>query len=242
MIGDARSHEKHNRHQRAHFDTESLSNPRMVPSASTYVERHVDRVIAASGIRASDRILDVGCGQGRFSIPLIDRGFDVTGLDLSRDLLNALVGHLDGRRMAVHCADLLDPPTELHESFDAVLGFFMLHHVPDLVAAFEGVKLCLRPGGVAAFLEPNGYSPLFPIQITITPHMSWRSDKGVLSMRRAKLMRSLRRAGLTPTEHTWTGLFPPAITNRGGGSFEDRLDALGLLGPLASFQLVTARR
>ncbi len=235
-------HQSHNAQQRAHFDVSSLSNKRMTPSNSTYVERHLDRVIAATGARKGQRILDVGCGQGKFSLPLIDRGYDVTGLDLSSDLLDALRHHLGGRSMVSHCGDLLDPPTPLHESFDVVVGFFMLHHVPDLSAAFAGVKRCLRPGGVAAFLEPNGYSPLFPIQITLTPSMTWSSDRGVLQMRRAKLNRSLLAAGLEPLTHQWTGLFPPAITNRFGARLEEVIDERRLLGPLSSFQVITARR
>ncbi len=231
-------HRRHNDRQRAHFDVATLRNPRMVPSRGAYVERHLDRVVAAAGLVPGQRILDVGCGLGKFSLRLLDRGYDVGGLDLSPDLLDALRTHLDGAPMDLHHGDVLDPPEELHGGFDAVVGFFVLHHLPDLAAGFRGVRRCLRPGGVACFLEPNAYSPLFPIQITMTPKMSWRSDKGVFAMRRGALIDAMAAAGFDSIRHRWTGLFPPVIANRGGARIEDGLDRLRLPGPLSSFQVI----
>jgi len=230
----------HNDIQRAHFDATSLANPRMVRAATPYVERHVDRLLAHAGLAPGARLLDVGCGLGKFTIPLHDRGFRVTGLDLSPDLLRDFAADLDGRGIELRCADILDPPEDLADGFDAAVGFFVLHHLPDLVAAFEGCGRCVRPGGTLIFVEPNAYSPLYPIQITLTPKMRWRSDKGVFNMRRSKLTADLAAAGLTNIRHTWTGLFPPALINRGAGRIEDRLDRLPLPGPVSSFQVITA--
>jgi 2-polyprenyl-3-methyl-5-hydroxy-6-metoxy-1,4-benzoquinol methylase len=238
--GDAPAlHGRHNDRQRAHFDLSTLDNPRMVPSRGAYVERHLDRVVEAAGLVPGQRILDVGCGLGKFSLLLAERGFDVSGLDLSTDLLDALRTNLDGRPMGLHHGDILDPPVGLHGGFDAVVGFFMLHHLADVAAGFRGVRRCLRPGGVACFLEPNAYSPLFPVQITLTPKMSWRSDKGVFRMRRAALVDAMSTAGFGSIRHRWTGLFPPAIANRGGARLEDGLDRFHLLGPMSSFQVLT---
>ncbi len=231
----------HNDIQRAHFNADSLANPRMVRASTPYVERHVDRLLDRADLNPGARLLDVGCGLGKFTIPLHDRGYRVTGLDLSPDLLRDFAADLDDRPVELICADILDPPDDLAGRFDAAVGFFVLHHLPDLVAAFAGCRRCVRPGGTLAFVEPNAYSPLYPIQITLTPKMRWRSDKGVLSMRRAKLTADLMAAGLTDVRHSWTGLFPPALVNRGAGRIEDRLDRLPLPGPMSSFQVITAR-
>ena len=74
--------------------------------------------------------------------------------------------------------DLLDPPAELHGSFDVVTGFFVLHHLEDLDAAFAGGRQLARPGGRVVFIEPNAYFPGFYVQVTLTPGMSWKGGEG----------------------------------------------------------------
>ncbi|NNE72955.1 MAG: class I SAM-dependent methyltransferase [Acidimicrobiales bacterium] len=236
-----RGHGAHNRTQLDHFDQRTLHNPRMVVADTPYVNRHVDRVIEIGDLQPGQRLLDVGCGLGKFSLRLLERGFDVTGLDLSAALLADLATRPEAADMALIEADVMTPPAALHGRFDVVTGFFMLHHLPDLEAAFAGVRSCLAPGGVAVFLEPNAYSPLFPIQISLTPGMSWKSDRGVLTMRRGPLLDAFRRAGFGNIEHRWTGLLPPVLANRFGTAFEDRLDRSPVPGPASSFQVFAGR-
>lgn len=40
--------------------------------------------------RAGDKILELMCGSGRFLVPFMERGFDITGIDLSEEMLSAL--------------------------------------------------------------------------------------------------------------------------------------------------------
>lgn len=40
--------------------------------------------------RAGDKILEPMCGSGRFLIPFMERGFGITGIDLSEEMLSAL--------------------------------------------------------------------------------------------------------------------------------------------------------
>ena len=49
--------------------------------------REVDFLLEELSLQPGDSILDVGCGTGRHSIELTKRGYDVTGLDLSSEML-----------------------------------------------------------------------------------------------------------------------------------------------------------
>jgi SAM-dependent methyltransferase len=49
--------------------------------------REVDFLLEELSLKTGASILDVGCGTGRHSIELAGRGFDVTGLDLSAEML-----------------------------------------------------------------------------------------------------------------------------------------------------------
>ena len=46
-------------------------------------QQFIDNLINVLGLSKTDNILDVACGKGRHSIYLNQKGFDVTGFDLS---------------------------------------------------------------------------------------------------------------------------------------------------------------
>jgi len=101
----------------------------------------------------------------------------------------------------------------------------------------------VRPGGRVAFLEPNPYNPSYYLQILITPRMTWRGERGLLSMRRARVCGAMTRAGLRAPSIARFGLFPPALANR---SWARPLEALGEAAvswtPCLAFQVFSATR
>lgn len=230
----------HNARQRAHFAIEAADNPRMRPSDTPYVQRHVDRMVAWADLRPDERILDIGCGMGKFTLPLLRRGFQVDGLDLSPELLDQLRAHLRPEEAPdLACTDLLDVPAHMEGRYDVVVGFFMLHHLLDLTQCFRAMHRYLRPGGRVAFLEPNALNPLYYLQITFTPGMSWRSDRGVTRMTQRRLTTALASAGFVDVAGHREGMLPPFVANRPRGrELEDRLDRARVLEPVSAFQLV----
>jgi SAM-dependent methyltransferase len=62
-----------------------------------------------------------------------------------------------GLRVDTQACDAVELPFE-DDSFDLVFGHAVLHHLPDLDAAFHEFRRVLRPGGVVAFCgEPSHY-------------------------------------------------------------------------------------
>jgi len=91
-------------------------------------------------------VLDVGCGVGRFTLPLLQRGYGVTGLDADLDSLRRLAWHaagtngsLDLRWSSVHT--LPEGP------FDLAIAAEVLCYVPDLHQALVALHDALVPGG-----------------------------------------------------------------------------------------------
>jgi len=232
----------HNHVQRAYYAGDVWRNPRMRPVSSAYVNRLADRLARFGDLSPSERILEVGCGMGKFTLPLLERGYALEGFDLSPDLLAELRAHVPaGRTVRLHCGDALDPPATLRGTFDAVIGFFTLHHLIDLRTAFRAMRRYLRPGGRLIFLEPNAYNPLFYLQITLTPGMRWRAEKGLLRMTRRRFVAALRDTGFHDIRCERFGMFPPAVTNRAfGPRLEDAIERLAILRPVSAFQVVRA--
>lgn len=90
------------------------------------------------------RILDVGTGTGRISIPLLERGIDLTGCDISSKMLQRLQEKFPSARIAQADASLLPFPTN---SFDVVMTAHLLHLIPAWRQALGEFKRVLKPGG-----------------------------------------------------------------------------------------------
>ena len=104
----------------------------------------------ARGLPSGAAVLDLGCGAG---VPvtrwLADHGFAVIGVDFSARQLELTRRLVPSASFAK--ADLTDldfPP----ESFDAVVAFYSIIHLPrtEQPALLEGIRRWLKPGG--AFL------------------------------------------------------------------------------------------
>lgn len=239
---NSRNLSRHNREQVGYF--EGKTNETMIPRESRYLENHIDVLVREAGLTTQHDILEVGCGMGRYTLPLLRRGYRVTGLDISPGLLDQLRGFAGARYpLELHCTDVAGAARTLGRRFDAVIGCFTLHHMHDLRVVFDGVAELLADGGVAAFLEPNPQNPLYYAQILCTPKMRWAMEKGMLRLRRRRVFGLLEGAGLRRCRLHRFGFFPPVIFNTAAGAaLERRLERLPFLGPVLPFQLYVAEK
>lgn len=95
------------------------------------------------------RVLDAGCGMGRFAEICADAGAEVHAVDLS-SAVDAAYQNL-GHRTNVYFyqGDIMNLPFP-DESFDFVYSIGVLHHTPNTKAAFLRLSALLKPGGTIA--------------------------------------------------------------------------------------------
>ena len=111
----------------------------------------LDAVRAGPGTR----LLDVGCGPGTITAAAAARGAQATGVDLAEGMLAV------GRERHPHVELLTGDAEQLpfgDASFDAVVGGFVLNHLPDPEAAIAEFARVLAPGGrlaVAVWQRPE---------------------------------------------------------------------------------------
>ncbi|WP_440988680.1 class I SAM-dependent methyltransferase [Haloarchaeobius baliensis] len=93
------------------------------------------------------RILDVGCGPGSDAETFADRGYDVTGLDVTPSFLASARVNVPDARFAL--GDMRHLPFEA-DSFDGVWACASLLHVPreDVPATLAEFARVLADGGV----------------------------------------------------------------------------------------------
>jgi SAM-dependent methyltransferase len=91
------------------------------------------------------KILDAGCGNGRFAYYAAKYGAEVWAIDLG-PAVEVARRNTEARNVHVVQADLHDPPFEL-ESFDFIYSIGVLHHLPNPEAAFQNLLRFLKPGG-----------------------------------------------------------------------------------------------
>ncbi|MBV9500211.1 MAG: class I SAM-dependent methyltransferase [Acidobacteriaceae bacterium] len=97
------------------------------------------------------RVLDLCCGSGHVTKELVARGYDVTGIDNSAELITIARRELPGIDLRVQDARYLD----FNCHFDAVLSTFdSLNHLlslEDLRLVFNGVRRTLKNDGLFFF-------------------------------------------------------------------------------------------
>ncbi|MEU5516299.1 class I SAM-dependent methyltransferase [Streptomyces griseoaurantiacus] len=114
--------------------------------------------IIAAAVPAGARILELGCGAGRMTHPLLERGFRVTAVDESAEMLERVRGARTIRRPI---EDL-----RLDESFDVVLLASFLVHAGDEEVRRGLLRTCARhvaaEGCVLIQREGEGYHTDLP--------------------------------------------------------------------------------
>lgn len=109
-------------------------------------------------VTPGSRVLDVGCGVGRWSSMLAQRGARVTGMDLSPTMIDEAKRRAEARGVGERCRFLVQDLARLDagEQFDLVLGVTVLQHILDpaaLRAAVQRMSAHLAPRGRMVLLE-----------------------------------------------------------------------------------------
>jgi 2-polyprenyl-3-methyl-5-hydroxy-6-metoxy-1,4-benzoquinol methylase len=114
-------------------------------------------------------VLDIGCGAGRFTIPLAERGMDVVGVDYSSEMIRLADQYVEARAretgvsMQVKhiCCDFLkefNPPAK----FDVTLAIGVFDYLDTPLFFLKKMKEVTRGTTVVSF--PSRYTPQMPIR------------------------------------------------------------------------------
>jgi ubiquinone/menaquinone biosynthesis C-methylase UbiE len=118
----------------------------------------LDRLGDVSG----KKILDLGCGYGALSCYLAKRGAHVTAVDISEESLAISRAWFEKNGVSDRVVTRCGAVEELEwdpNTYDAVVGSFILHHL-DLARTMPSVRRLLKKDGHGVFVENNAANPV----------------------------------------------------------------------------------
>ena len=130
----------------------------------TYPAELFDDLQALAGLRAGDRILELGPGTGKATLPLAQRGLRVVGVELGESLA-AVARHNLAAYADVEIVTVPFERWETDERFDAIVAFTAFHWI-DPEVRYEKTARLVRAGGSLAVVEtkhvlPDGGDPFW---------------------------------------------------------------------------------
>ena len=155
----AKSDSEHVDRQRTFYDTREHQHLQ-AREDDRYAHKLAAELARDVGMGPEHRVLEIGAGFGRFTFHLLDYCGSVLALDLSPVALEKLEFERDRLGIEQQMSDGLSRsrrggPDGPGERFDFIVGFFLLHHLPNFAGSIRNLAPLLSPGGRIAFLEPN---------------------------------------------------------------------------------------
>jgi SAM-dependent methyltransferase len=177
------------------------------------------RVLRSAPVEEGTRVLDVGCGAGRFCRMAADRGAVVAGLDATPEFVEIARSRVRGADLRV--GDMRSLPWE-EDAFDLVTGFNSFFIAGDMVGALREAARVTRPGGRVAttvFGRPDRCSStaIFGAAMGLMPASPEQEDEeaGPALHEDGVLDSVAREAGLEPVDggyHEFEEVYPDLET------------------------------
>jgi SAM-dependent methyltransferase len=103
----------------------------------------------------SGRLLDVGCGNGKFLMVAKGYGFDVWGIDIDRQSVEIAKSVLGNNIHFMELGQFVKFAKERDLEFDVITFFEVLEHQDRPIEFLESIKTILKKGGYVAGSVPN---------------------------------------------------------------------------------------
>ena len=229
--------------QQCHFDWYAKNDQQTYESYEQMpFWRAVDEKIFAewkTEIEPQHWLLDIGCAQGRSSYRLLELPITIVGFDISKELVRQAIASYQKKRHAAAATFFVADGSSLpfaDESFDYVLIYGVLHHLPDPAQTCSEVTRVLKPGGIYFGSENNQtvFRKIFDTLMKIVP--LWHEEAGAQPLIGEERIREWFGSSKITVEATTRVFVPPHLINilgaRVGGALLDMTDRIGSNLPL----------
>ena len=109
-----------------------------------------DEALKALKLKGSEKILEIGCGDGKVLVGLKKNGHigPLVGSDLSKGMYSESVKICKKEKLSIGYIEASADKLPFEDgSFDVILAFFMIYHMPDIDLALKEWRRVLKPNG-----------------------------------------------------------------------------------------------
>jgi SAM-dependent methyltransferase len=171
--------------------------------SSRLANRRLTEASLAVGDFAGRRVVDIGCGDGTFTLDL----FDATGasrmsaLDPAEDAVRVARPKAGDRPITFVVGSAFELPYR-SGSFDVAYLRGVLHH---MTRPADALREALRVAAMVVVVEPNGYNPVLKL---LERYSAYHVEHGEKSYPPRQLDRWIRDLGATVERRQFAGLVP----------------------------------
>ncbi len=132
-------------------------------------------------LKPGSGVLDLGCGTGYLSLDFLSRGYRVTGLDLSQEMIQVFEDSIPvALKPQAHLVvgDAEQFLTQNQDEFDVIVLSAILHHLFDYESVLRQICARLSSGKkLLVFFEPLKQEVQSPIRFALHRILSWLDEK-----------------------------------------------------------------
>lgn len=176
------------------------------PKYHTFLELKniLDRL---KGINKRESIIDFGSGTGRVTVFLLQKGYEIYAVDISKkslDNLKKVATHLKLKKLQIFS---LIPK---NKKFKVIVGADILHHI-DIDIYLPKFFNALTENGRVVFSEPGAFNLSWYLYLSI--FHDWSVEKGLVECSYFNLINKFEKYGFKKIKITGLGLLPRPFFN-----------------------------
>ncbi len=109
-------------------------------------DRKISIILDNAGVKQGSRVLDVACGTGVLMPDYLSRGAEVTGIDISPEMIKLAEQKYAGNGVRFICGDV--EAADVGQDFDAIVVYNAFPHFPDPERLIFRLSGLLAEGGI----------------------------------------------------------------------------------------------
>jgi 2-polyprenyl-6-hydroxyphenyl methylase/3-demethylubiquinone-9 3-methyltransferase len=182
-------------------------NPARLKYIRTTVCNHFKRQYESKTPLKGISVLDIGCGGGLTSEPIVRWGAKVVGLDASEKAIGAAKEHAAQEKLKVeYLVATAEDYAKQKKQFDVILALEVLEHAADIGSLLKSTNALLKPNGILIASTVNRTTKSYLLGIVAAEYILGWVPSGMHDwhkfIRPSELAEHLARAGLELTDVT----------------------------------------